>query len=79
MFDQARRSAAECRKCRGHLKKNISAMTGTILELPGMVKLTVAFSPFEDGAELLVNCARHRAAEDHPAKNPPSFAQAAIS
>jgi hypothetical protein len=33
-------------------------MTGTILELPGMVKLTVAFSPFEDGDELLENCQR---------------------
>jgi hypothetical protein len=31
-------------------------MTGTILELPRIVKRTVAFSPFEDGDELLENC-----------------------
>ena len=31
-------------------------MTGKILEFPKMVKLTVAFSPFEDGEEVLENC-----------------------
>jgi hypothetical protein len=31
-------------------------MTGKILEFPRMVTLTVAFSPFEDGEELLENC-----------------------